>query len=205
MITLASSYWGPASYFKILSMNEQIAIETQEHFIKQSFRNRCQIYGANGPLNLSIPLRKWKNNAPINQIKISYEDNWQQVHWKSIESSYRASPFFEFYEEEIKPFYQSAEIESLLEFNQKTLFCILNLIKLKPNISETDRFEKQERDWRIIIQPKNKGLNKTFQFPKYIQVFEDKHGFISNLSILDVLFNLGPQTSNYLNSIATNN
>lgn len=201
MKSLPSSYLGPVSYFKFISDSPQILIEAKEHFLKQTYRNRCYIYGANGVLALSIPLQKRKNNLSIDQVLISYVDNWQKIHWKSIESAYSASPFFEFYEEELKPFYTDLRIESLLEFNRQIQVVVLKLIKLKFESSYTEDYSAQEEDWRKTIHPKNNDYLKAFQFPKYIQVFEDKHGFIPNLSILDVLFNLGPRTKDYINSI----
>lgn len=201
MIILPSSYLAPVSYFKLISESPQFAIETKEHFIKQTYRNRCYIYGANGNLSLSIPLQKRGNRTTIDQVKISYEENWQKIHWKSMESAYRTSPYFEFYEEEFRPFYKSKDIISLLEFNQKIQQTVLNLIKQKVKISLTDKYETTEKDWRKSIHPKNKEYTQAFHFPNYMQVFEDKYGFIPNLSIIDVLFNLGPRTMDYINSV----
>lgn len=201
MIILPSSYLAPVSYFKLISESPKFAIETKEHFIKQTYRNRCYIYGANGNLSLSIPLQKRGNRTTIDQVKISYEENWQKIHWKSMESAYRTSPYFEFYEEEFRPFYESKDIISLLEFNQKIQQTVLNLIKQKVEISLTDKYETSEKDWRKSIHPKNKEHTQAFHFPKYMQVFEDKYGFIPNLSIIDVLFNLGPRTMDYINSV----
>jgi hypothetical protein len=198
---LPTCYLGPISYFKLISENSEILIDSKENFIKQSYRNRCYIYGANGSLSLSIPLQKRKNHTPIENIKISYDESWQKMHWRSIESAYRTSPFFEFYEDDLKPFFESKEHTKLLKFNADIQSIILNLIKINTKIGFTQKYENVNPDWRQLIHPKDLKYQNSFQFPKYIQVFEEKYGFIPNLSILDVLFNLGPRTLDYLKSI----
>lgn len=201
-MTLPSSYFPPIFQFSLIAQVENYKVEFHEHFIKQSYRSRCEIYGANGKLNLVIPLQKWKNNTPIHDIKISYDENWQQLHWKSIESAYRASPYFEFYEEELKPLV-FLKMESLLERNQILETEIKSLLGIKTIATKTTQYAVEQPDYRIKIHPKNKALQLAVRFPKYIQVFEEKKGFLPNLSILDLLFNLGPESNPYLQTINT--
>ena len=197
---LPSSYFPPIFQFALIARAKEYEVEHSEHFVKQSFRSRCEIYGANGKLSLVIPLNKWKNNCPIQDIQINYDENWQQIHWKSIESAYRASPYFEFYEEDLKPLV-FLETTSLLNRNQILEQEIKDLMGIKTTSTPTLEYTSNETDYRTIIHPKNKELPLTVKFPKYIQVFEEKQGFIPNLSILDLLFNLGPESKTYLQTI----
>ncbi len=200
MPTLSTSYFGSTAHYSIIAQSKNYSIETKEHFVKQSQRSRTEIYSANGKLVLSIPLKKWNNHSPIDIIEISYDEDWQILHWRSIESAYRASPFFEFYEDEIKPLVFSKE-SNLLKRNTYIEESIKHIIGIQANFNYTSVYEEQKTDWRKILNPKNKEIIKSFSIPSYIQVFEEKHGFIPNLSILDLLFNLGPESRSYLNSI----
>lgn len=200
MLTLSSSCFAPIIQFTLISGIENYKIESKEHFVKQSFRSRYQIYGANGLLNLVVPLKKWKNHTPIEKIEVSYDEDWQQLHWRSIESAYRASPFFEFYDEEIKPLVFSKEV-NLIQRNTRIESTILKILGIPTINVFTKSYDQQEPDWRMLINPKNKVEIESFSMPKYIQVFEDKHGFIPNLSILDLLFNLGPESKLYLKQL----
>ena len=190
---LPTAYLAPIRYYAVLLQNPICEIEQHEHFIKQSIRNRCDIYGANGKLTLSIPIqRKASSKTIIKDIKISYDFPWQKLHWKSITSAYRSSSYFEFYEDFFAPFYQKKE-KYLLDFNlklQKTVFKCLQLedtaILSGSYQKETDKTDLRNSDFEIQKQE------------KYQEVFESNCGFIANLSILDLLFNLGPESSEYL-------
>lgn len=201
MLVLPSSYFAPVSQWNLALNAQNYSIENCENFVKQSYRSRCTIYGANGCLDLVVPLKKWKNHTPISEIKISYSDNWKVLHWRSIESAYRNSPYFEFYEETIKDSFFPKQFEYLTEWNAFLEKEIISLLKLNISYRFTDKYEKIETDWRKEIHPKRKLENQGFKFPKYLQVFEEKEGFLPNLSILDVLFNLGPQSSSYIKSL----
>ena len=201
MITLPSSYFGPILQYAIIAQNKEYAIENHEHFVKQSFRSRCEIYGANGKLSLIVPLQKWKNHDPINTIFISKEEEWQKLHWKSIQSAYQTSPYFEFYEEEVKPLFFLAE-ESLVAHNKHIEEEVKDLIGIQSQSHETESYTQSGVDLRKLIHPKNKEITSVVAFTNYIQVFEEKHGFIENLSILDLLFNLGPNTKTYLENLS---
>ena len=196
-LTLPTSYFSPISQYALIAAIDEYLIEAKEHYVKQTYRNRFEIYGPNGLLSLSIPIKKWKKHSPIDKIDISFDENWQNLHWKSLESAYRASPFFEFYEEEIKPLVFLKE-NNLLTRNQLIEKRIKKMIGLCSKVGLTKTYEPIETDWRTTLNPKNKPNMESFRFSKYIQVFDDKHGFLSNLSILDLLFNLGPECKTYL-------
>ncbi|MEQ8908610.1 MAG: WbqC family protein [Vicingaceae bacterium] len=201
MIKLPTAYCAPIYQFALALQNGGYCLEVKEHFVKQSFRNRCEIYGANGRQKLVIPLQ-WRNHTPIEEVKLSYAENWQKLHWKSLVSAYRASPFFDFYEDDFAPLYQTQAISYLVDWNAQFENLVCELIGLELNIEKSSHYEDEEPDYRQIIHPKNKALRKEVEYPKYIQVFGDKHGFISNLSILDLLFNLGPETNHYLKNLS---
>jgi hypothetical protein len=175
---------------------KEIALVTHNPYQKQTFRNRTEIYGANGKLKLTIPIvhSKTKERQIDEAVAIHYENSWQKDHWKSLEAAYRSSPFFEFYEDDFHPFYHQ-KFEKLMDFNialiQKVLSLIDAEVKLLPKEKTADEFNDM-----IIAKHKVKKEN-----PHYQQVFQSKHGFINNLSILDLLFNLGPQSLEYLGQV----
>ena len=193
---LSTAYLAPISYYAILLQDPNCRIELHEHFIKQSIRNRCDIYGANGKLRLSIPKqRKGSSKTIIENLKISYRNNWQKQHWNAIESAYNSSPFFEYYKDDLKPFFEEKE-EYLVNFNSKLQNAILSMLQQENIIKNTteylhkgDFFDLRNYTWKL----KNQEI--------YDQVFMEKQGFIPNLSILDLLFNLGPESIDYLHNI----
>jgi len=193
---LPTAYLAPISYYAILLQHKNCKIEMHEHFVKQSIRNRCEIYSSNGKLQLTIPKkRKRSSKTIIKEIKISYEENWQKIHWNAIKSAYNSSPFFEYYQDEIEPFFKKKE-SKLVDFNNKLQKVILELLQQNrcPNFTisyhhNTDFSDLRNHDF--ILKKSS----------KYNQVFMEKHGFIPNLTILDLLFNLGPESSDYLYNI----
>ena len=193
---LPTSYFAPIGYYAILLQNENCAIEQYEHFVKQSIRNRCEIYGANGRLILSVPKqRKASSKTPIKDIRIAYHHPWQKQHWKSICSAYRSSAYFEFFEDLFAPLFEEKQ-EFLLDFNLKLQEVVFKCLQEKNNSILTKSYQKQGE--------LNDFRNASFQIKnqeKYHQVFESKCGFIPNLSILDLLFNLGPESSDYLHNL----
>ena len=193
---LPTAYLAPISYYAILFQYPNCCIELHEHFIKQSIRNRCDIYGANGRLRLTIPKeRKGSSKKIIKNLNISYRNNWQKQHWNAIESAYNSSPFFEYFKDELKPFYEEKE-GYLVNFNSKLQKAILSMLQEDYTIKNTteylhkgDFFDLRNYTWKLKNQE------------KYDQVFMEKQGFISNLSILDLLFNLGPESADYLHNL----
>ena len=193
---LPLSYFGPIEEYALLAQNEKVVYETKEHFVKQSYRNRCHIYGANGEMRLTVPLvMKSREKTPMDKIKVSYSDKWQAQHWKTIVSAYKNSPFFEHYEEDLLDFFLT-EFKYLIDLNKAAQSIILKHNRISIKITETIEFNlKHDNDFRGIINPKKVPFVSN---PRYIQVFEEKHGFQSNLSILDLLFNEGPASNIYL-------
>ena len=190
---LSTAYLAPIEYYAILLQEPNCSIELHEHFVKQSIRNRCDIYGANGKLQLTIPKqRKGSSKTIIKEINISYKQDWQKQHWTAIQSAYNSSPFFEYYQDELQPFFE-AEETLLVDFNQKLQKVILGLLQEEDNSNFTKEFQHQGN----FTDLRNHKWNLEKQ-EKYDQVFMEKHGFIANLSILDLLFNLGPESSDYL-------
>lgn len=192
---LSTAYMGPVQYFTKFIIYSKVVIEQHETYLKQSYRNRCYIYGSNGRITLTIPVKKGNSNK-TKDILIDYDTNWQRIHWNSIVSAYRSSPFFEFYEDDFKIFYIGKE-KLLLDFNQKMLLMLLDFLKIETEISCTESFHRKydhAMDFREYINPKKRLARKDSRFIpcRYNQVFIEKHGFIPNLSMIDLLFNEGP-------------
>ncbi|MDG1427186.1 MAG: WbqC family protein [Flavobacteriales bacterium] len=193
---LSTAYLAPISYYAILLKQNNSMIEYHEHFIKKSIRNRCDIMNTNGRLSLSIPVnRKTKTKTKISKIKISYAENWQKNHWKSIVSSYNSSPFFEYYKDKLKPYFLKEE-EYLIDFNNNLQKEILALLKIKFTITYNSIY-KRTGDFTDLRDNNSIKINTI----RYDQVFMEKHKFINNLSIIDLLFNMGPESLDYLHQL----
>ena len=198
---LSISYFSPIIFYIQLANNSVVYIENDENYLKQTYRNRCEIYAANGKLSLSVPIRKSSNaKIKIRDVMISYETNWQKLHFKSIESAYRSSPFYEFYIDDMHDFFIKKP-KFLFDLNLQIIQKFIEILNIKPKICFTEKWiEKNTNeydDFRYRYNPK-KEISKTDVFLKYTQVFYEKHGFISNLSILDLIFNEGPNAITFL-------
>ena len=195
-VLLSTAYFGPIYYYAVLVKTEKVYIEQFENFIKQTYRNRCVILGGNGPMQLIVPVVKGRGpKTLIKDLQISYDTDWQRNHWRTIFSAYSSSPFFEYYKDDIQPFFETKH-KFLLDFNLKIYETVCELLEIE-NITElTPDFEKVPEgtiNLRESISPKIKNQNELhFQPVEYTQVFSDKLGFVPNLSILDLLFNEGP-------------
>lgn len=190
-------YLPPIEYFSnFLKNKNHLVIENAEHFEKQSYRNRATIHSPNGKLDLIVPVIKGaKNHTKVKDVKISYDFNWQRLHLLSLQTSYRSSAYFEFYEDELMPFYEK-RWDFLFDYNEELFRLILRFLKLNLSYNYTNEFEKEySLDFRAKIHPKRSGRNDV---NTYFQVFEERNGFIPNLSIVDLLFNQGPQSIKYL-------
>jgi hypothetical protein len=203
-ILLSTAYLAPIQYYSKFYLPGAVYIEKHENYIKQTYRNRCIIYGANGSVTLSIPvIRGSFHKTHILDLKIDYATRWQDMHFRSIESAYKSSPFFEFYIDDLIPFYQS-KTKFLFDFNKKIHEVILNFLDIKQEILYTEEFVNPSLagpwDYRMNINPKSDFEDPFFNCFEYTQVFKARHGFIPNLSIIDLLFNLGPGASGYLRS-----
>lgn len=196
-IILSSVYLGNIDYYTIINKNKNIIIDINEHFQKQSFRNRSIIHGANGVLNLIIPLVKRGVRTKVKDVKIDNSQNWQKLHWRSIQSAYRSSPYFEYYENEFINFYKT-KYNYLIDFNNQIQQSILKIIGIDVEIEMSNNYlETNNMDYRQILHPKKKPSENYIE-TEYIQVFSDRNGFLPNLSIVDLLFNEGPNAINFL-------
>ena len=192
-------YLPPIEYFVLLNTYKPgILIEREENFPKQTYRNRANIFSPDGLLVLTVPvMRGSKNHTKVKDVKISYDFNWQRLHWLSLQACYRRSAYFEYYEDEFSVFYQK-KYPFLLDYNEQLLQFILKSIKLKVNFNYTDSYEAEYpflSDFRNTISPKKES---NFDQKTYFQVFEERKGFQKNLSIVDLVFNQGPNAVNYL-------
>ena len=182
-------YWPSVSYLANLTNAKLLLLENCEHFVKSSNRNRCWIAGANGPLQLSIPIAGGRSHKQFYREALTDASKaWRRQHWHSIQSAYGKSPFFEFYELELASIYTSDE-NKLWEFNLLLIKWILEKLTLRPAIAYTDCFRPQyeQNDYRLY------GTWQRSELPSYYQCFSEKTGFLSDMAGLDLLFNLGPQ------------
>jgi len=198
-VVLPMLYLPPVEYFIALNKHKpNILIEREEHFPKQTYRNRTNICSPDGVLALTVPVMKGsKNHTKIKDVKISYDFKWQRLHWMSLQSCYRRSAYFEYYEDDFAGFYENKET-FLFDYNEQQLQLLLKLTKIKTNISYTETYEAEYPeliDLRTSINPKKES---DIEQKPYFQVFEEQNGFLKNLSIVDLLFNQGPQAINYL-------
>ncbi len=201
-IVLATSYFGPIQYFTKFLLPGKIVLEKHENYTKQSFRNRTIIFGANGPLTLTVPVKRGSfHKVPIDELEIDYRNNWQYTHWKSIESAYRSTPYYEFYADEIGSVF-NLKTRYLLDLNEIILELMLDLLKLNKNFGYTDTYRQKGYylDYREVIHPKKKVPDPLFNPAQYPQAFQSRFGFKANLSILDILFNAGPDAKAILQS-----
>lgn len=197
---LSSAYLAPVEYYSKLKAYDKIIVEQHDHYMKQTYRNRCTIAGPEGELILSIPtVKPDKLKCPMKDIRISDHGNWRHLHWNAIESAYNSTPFFEYYKDDFRPFYEAKQ-EFLADFNEGLCQLVCQLIDLQPKIERTATyqvdFSDQEFDFREVIHPKKEFRLTDPEFiPRpYYQVFEARHGFLPNLSIIDLLFNMGPES-----------
>ena len=221
-VLLSTAYLAPISYYACLMHAPQVFVEQHEHYHKQTYRNRCRIVAANGVMDLSIPVVTCNNQA-IRKVEIDYSKPWQRQHWLSLEAAYRSTPFFEYYEDDLKPFYQQQDIKYLFDFNARLQQVICDLIDLHPQTILTQDFVTPEAaglcssdacldlreaaaaldlreaavalDLREAIHPKRNLPQMLHYHPqKYTQVFEQQLGFVADMSIVDLLFNMGPES-----------
>ncbi len=197
---LSSAYLGPVSYFVQLYHADHVLIEQYENYSKQTYRNRCLIATANGVQSLTIPTESNRGNkCLIKDIRISDHGNWRHLHWTALESAYRQSAYFEYYADDFRPFYEK-KFNYLFDFNEQLRELVCSLIGFMPHIHITEEYQNPNtlnnvEDLREIIHPKRDfRLLNQYQVVPYYQVFESKHGFLPDLSIVDLLFNMGPES-----------
>lgn len=206
-VLLSSTYFGPIQWYQKLYRHECCYIEKYDHFIKQTYRNRCQIATTQGVQTLSIPVEKFDTPKRLmRDVRISDHANWRHVHWNALVSAYGESPFFEFYEDDIRPFF-TKKWTFLYDFNLEITMKMCQLLDIEPNIQETTTYVNtddlplqmpQITDLRDVIRPKHPLPDGAFTPRPYYQVYAQKNGFIPNLSILDLLMNMGNEAVLYL-------
>ena len=200
IIYLTSAYWAPVVYYAQLMACERAYIERYDNYVKQTYRNRCVIAAADGPLALTIPTEKSEAlKCPMKDVRISDHGNWRHMHWNALVSNYRNSPFFEYYADDFRVFYEK-KYSFLWDFNQEICHLVCELIDIHPQMEGTAEYRtsfiENELDLREWIHPKRISSlqNIGFTAEPYYQVFKDKLGFLPNLSIADLLFNMGPES-----------
>jgi hypothetical protein len=197
-ILIHPHYLPNISHFFLLVNSKKIVFEINDNFLKQTYRNRTYIYGANGKLLLSVPvIHSQKNRKIFKDVKISYDKDWLSHHWKSIEISYRSSPFFEYFEEKLICLYKKRE-KYLVDFNLKSINILFEMLQIDLKYDFTNSYQENYSsisDYRINSENFN---SNDIKIDKYTQVFQSKHGFINNLSVLDLIFNEGPNAINFL-------
>ena len=201
LVILSLAYLPPIEYIAQFFLFKNSIIEKDETYPKQTFRNRCYIYGPNGIQMLNIPVIKmFGNHTQTKDVRISNATNWQLNHIRSIDTAYNNSPYYIYYKDKLEPFY-SKKYNFLLDYNLEYLSVLLDILKCENNISQSNDFIKiypESLDLRKKIHP---AKERILQTPRYSQVFEERYGFIPNLSILDLLFNKGPEAKDYLKNI----
>lgn len=192
-------YLPPISWFSFfLDSENEIILEQYENFPKQTFRNRMLIHGANGKLALIIPV-KHNGKRTLKDIEISYAEDWRKLHWKSIKTAYQSTPYFEFYEDKLSLIFENRS-QFLIDFNLNALKIIQNILKTEKKIIFTHEFIKSPnmQDFRKYFSAKHEPET---EMEEYYQSFSDRNGFIKNLSILDLLCNIGPESLTYIRNI----
>ena len=195
---LEPALFPPVQYFARVACFNEVFIEGHCHYSRQTYRNRYLIAGPNGIMPLTVPVEKVSGKKiTTKDIRVSYDTPWNDLHWKSIVSAYNASPYFQFYDLYLEPLF-SKKWKYLLDLDLASLNTLMECLEINTNVHLTKYFEPSEHyqtDYREIIHPKKEvTLDPHFKVVPYRQVFEQKLGFIANLSILDLLFNKGPES-----------
>ena len=193
-ILIHPNYFPNIHQFTQIIKANNILFEVSDNYQKQTFRNRTYIYGANGKLGLFIPvIHTHKNRELFKDVKISYDSNWMDLHLKSLQSAYRSSPYFEYFEDDFIKLYSEKE-KFLADFNIKCIRLISSLLDLDLDYKISGEYVEKTNDIIDLRDLSNARKEKKIDTPKYIQVFESKHGYINNLSILDLIFSEGPNS-----------
>ena len=198
-ILLHPTYFPSISHFVAMAQSENITFEIEDNFQKQTNRNRTYIYSPNGIQLLNIPVKHSKeSHQKTKDIRIESDFDWQKQHFKSLEAAYRNSPFFEFFEDDIRPLFEK-KYDFLLDLNFEALAILSKCLRMKIDYKTTTEYFHDVdtaifTDFRALVN----GKKDLSLFENYTQVFDDKYGFINNLSVLDLLFNEGKYAAEYL-------
>ncbi|WP_410493154.1 WbqC family protein [Chryseobacterium sp. P1-3] len=195
-VLLPVFYMPPVSWFSVfLNAENEITLEQFENFPKQTYRNRANIYGANGKLSLIIPIHH-NGKREMKDIEISYREDWRTLHWKSIKTAYQSSPYFEYYEDKFRKIFDLKE-KFLLDFNLKGLEIIQQILKTEKAQSLNEEYIKNPECVNLREKFSAK-LPSEFEMEEYYQTFSDKFGFLKDLSVLDLICNKGPESLTYI-------
>lgn len=202
-VLLSSSYFGPIQWYQKLHRMPCI-IEQHDHFVKQTYRNRCVIATANGTQTLTVPIERYDGTkCPMRDIRISDHGNWRHLHWNALVSAYGETPFFEFYADDLRPFFEKQHT-FLFDLNLDIMHTMCQLLDVRPQVTLSEQYivlpseDDAVVDFREAIRPKHPLPDADFNPTPYYQVRAQRHGFLPNLSILDLLFNEGPEGIFYL-------
>lgn len=194
---LYPTYFSPIAHYIALAKAKNIIFEVEDNYQKQTYRTRCYIYGPNGRQLLNIPVKHNNKSRKTKDIKIDDSYSWQKLHLKAMQTAYRSSPFFEYFEEDLIIFFKNTPTY-LLDLNLKVHELLMDFLQFDIHYTRTTAYIKDPEggsDYRFLVNAKT---NKTYGFSTYTQVFSDKFGFIENLSILDLLFMEGTNALSYL-------
>ena len=223
---LTTTYFGPVQWYQKLHRYETVWMERHDSFIKQTYRNRCVIAATHGPQALTVPVVHDGTSPHTRDMRISDHGDWRRLHWNAIRSAYGESPFFEFYADDLAPFFEK-RWEFLVDYNEAIMEKMCELLDIHPNVKHTEAYKTLETlgtlenletlgsleplenletlenlpavdDFRDVIRPKHPLPDASFTPRRYYQVFEQKHGFLPNLSILDLLMNEGNESVFFL-------
>lgn len=196
-----SQYLPPIEFFALAIKAKRVMVEQHEHYQKGSWRNRCLIGAANGPLRLSVPLEAGKHEQmPIREVRLANLDHdWQRLHWESIRSAYGRAPYFPYYGDTLAPFFFK-KYTFLFDLNFDLLQTLMQLCRVTAPLDVSSSWElvPGETDCRDLLSPKTETLPKGIAEVPYPQPFADRHGFMPRLSIVDLLFSVGPRAEEYL-------
>ena len=196
-VLLSTTYFGPVQWYQKLYRADEVWIERHETFQKQTYRNRGIIATTQGTQALTVPVERGSSQL-IKDIRISDHGNWRHLHWNALQSAYGDSPFFMYYEDDLRPFFEQ-RWNFLFDFNEAIRERLCELLDIRPTVHHTTVYQKQPfTDFRESINPKHPAPDPDFVPRRYYQVYEAKHGFQPNLSIVDLLFNMGPEAIFYL-------
>ena len=205
---LQTTYVGPIQWYQKLYRYDHCLIEQYDSYQKQTYRNRCLIATANGVQALTVPVEHsplTSHHSPlVKDLRISDHNQWRRVHWNALQSAYSESPFFDYYADDLHPFFER-KYNFLIDFNEAIRQKICELIDIQPSVEYTSEYisaispqTSDITDYRNVIHAKHPQPDDTFEAKRYWQVFQHKHGFLPNLSILDLLFCMGPESVFYL-------
>ena len=201
---LQTTYFGPIQWYQKLYRYDHCLIEQYDSYQKQTYRNRCLIATANGVQALTVPVEHSDDKMLTKDLRISDHNQWRRVHWNALQSAYSESPFFDYYADDLHPFFEK-KFDFLIDFNEAIRQKICELIDIRPQVEYTSSYISNLKsqtsnltDYRDVIHAKHPQADDMFEAKQYWQVFQHKHGFLPNLSILDLLFCMGPESVFYL-------